>query len=204
MNKSESKYFNTSRLMNQALIELVNKKDYEFITIKEICKKAGVSRSTFYLHYDNVDDLLAETMENLDKEFFACFGQKDLAIAKDIRRRQKDELILISPKYLLPYLCHVKEHRLVYMAAAKYPALMKSYKKYKYLKEKILFPIFAHFNISDKDKDFIAAYYISGVYAIIDEWITRGCREETEDISALIIKCVRPIYDKPERENKED
>ena len=62
MNKSESKYYNTSLLMNQALIELLNKKDYEFLTIKEICKKAGVNRSTFYLHYDNIDDLLYETI----------------------------------------------------------------------------------------------------------------------------------------------
>ncbi len=58
MNKSESKYYNTALLMNQALIEILNKKDYDYITIKEICKKAGVNRSTFYLHYDNIDDLL--------------------------------------------------------------------------------------------------------------------------------------------------
>lgn len=32
------------------------------ITIKEICKKAGVNRSTFYLHYESIDDLLEETL----------------------------------------------------------------------------------------------------------------------------------------------
>ena len=75
MNKNESKYYNTALLMNQALIELLNKKDYEFITIKEICKKAGVNRSTFYLHYDNVEDLLLETIENINKNFLSYFTE---------------------------------------------------------------------------------------------------------------------------------
>lgn len=50
MNKFESKYFNTALLMNQALILLLEKKEFEYITVKEICEKAGVNRSTFYLH----------------------------------------------------------------------------------------------------------------------------------------------------------
>ena len=57
MNKSESKYFYTARLMNESLLILLEKKDIDYITVKEICEKAGVNRSTFYLHYDNIDDL---------------------------------------------------------------------------------------------------------------------------------------------------
>ena len=52
MNKSESKYYNTALLMDEALLLLLEKKDYDYITIKEICEKAGVNRSTFYLHYE--------------------------------------------------------------------------------------------------------------------------------------------------------
>ena len=88
MNKSESKYYNTSLLMNQALIELLNKKDYEFLSVKEICKKAGVNRSTFYLHYDNIDDLLYETIENLNKNFSACFGEENKDFANQISEEE--------------------------------------------------------------------------------------------------------------------
>ena len=38
MNKSESKYFHTALRMNEALISLLEKKDLEFITVKEICE----------------------------------------------------------------------------------------------------------------------------------------------------------------------
>lgn len=193
MNKAESKYYNTSRLFNQALIELLNKKSFEFITIKEICKKAGVNRSTFYLHYDNTTDLLYETIDNLNSEFFSCFAEEDKDFAEKITGRQKEDLILITPKYLMPYLDHVKNNKVVYQVSAKYPVLMKSIEKYKDLQTKILFPIFKNFGIDDKENKYISAYYINGVYAIIDEWIKGGCREESKDICSLIIKCVRPF-----------
>ena len=61
MNKSESKYFNTAVKMNDALLTILEKKPFEYITVSELCEMAEVNRSTFYLHYENTADLLAET-----------------------------------------------------------------------------------------------------------------------------------------------
>ena len=60
MNKSESKYFNTAEKMDKAFLELLQRKDFSFITVKEICEKAGVNRSTFYLHYQDQSALLED------------------------------------------------------------------------------------------------------------------------------------------------
>ena len=73
MNKSESKYFNTATKMDIALISLLKKKEFGYITVSEICKIAGVNRSTFYLHYENVEDLLNETTQYLLNEFLSYF-----------------------------------------------------------------------------------------------------------------------------------
>lgn len=50
----------SSSLMVEALLLLLEKKEYDVITVKEICNKVGVNRSTFYLHYNAKDDLLAK------------------------------------------------------------------------------------------------------------------------------------------------
>ena len=58
MNKQESRYQYTASLMSEALLLLLEQKDYDSITVREVCQKAGVNRSTFYLHYESMNDLL--------------------------------------------------------------------------------------------------------------------------------------------------
>lgn len=77
MNKSESKYYNTACLMDDALLLLIEKKDFKYITVKEICDKAGVNRSTFYLHYETMTDLLEETSQYVLKNFYLQMQNAD-------------------------------------------------------------------------------------------------------------------------------
>lgn len=76
MNKSESKYFNTAKRMDEAFLELLAVKDFEYITVKEICGTAVVNRSTFYLHYETIADLLSECVEYINGQFLE-YMQKD-------------------------------------------------------------------------------------------------------------------------------
>ena len=47
LNKSESKYFSTAARMDEAFLELIETKDFSYITVKEICEKAGVPLQYF-------------------------------------------------------------------------------------------------------------------------------------------------------------
>lgn len=46
--------------MDEALLALLEKKEFAYITIRELCAAAGVNRSTFYLHYQNMTELLGK------------------------------------------------------------------------------------------------------------------------------------------------
>ena len=107
LNKHESKYFNTARCMNEALIHLLETKEYEYITIKEICEKAGVNRSTFYLHYVSMNDLLIESMENMFKEL-KCKYSNHFEIDEKLKSGSLEDLMLYTPEYSKPYLTFIK------------------------------------------------------------------------------------------------
>lgn len=190
MNKFESKYQNTALLMNQALIELLNEKEYEYISINEICKKAGVNRSTFYLHYNNIEDLLFESIQNINKNFLSYFNSCKSEFINKIEEAENKDLIFIKPEYILPYLNYIKDNILVYQISVKYPIKMKSVEKYNLLNKEILFPIYKKFNIKEKQNGYISAYYINGISAIVQEWIKNGCIDDVNDICNIIIKCV--------------
>ena len=55
----------TKMLLKNSLIELMNDKAVNHITIKELCEKADLNRSTFYLHYTDQYQLLSEIENDL-------------------------------------------------------------------------------------------------------------------------------------------
>ena len=110
MNKSESKYFNTARCMDEALISLLKVKNLEYITVKEICEKAGVNRSTFYLHYETIADLVNETIEAVNQRFMSYFADTK-GIAEELNHTDLSNLVLITRDYLEPYLRFVSENK---------------------------------------------------------------------------------------------
>ncbi len=114
MNKNESKYFNTAVKMDKALLKLLEKKDFEYISIKEICKEAGVNRSTFYLHYENTSDLLKETSDYIIDNFFACFSTVADNISIDYSNSKLEDLMFVTPEYITPYLTYVKENQRIF------------------------------------------------------------------------------------------
>ena len=48
----------TRRAMQDALIELLRDQPLGSITVKALCERADVNRSTFYAHYTSIEDLL--------------------------------------------------------------------------------------------------------------------------------------------------
>jgi len=52
------------RLIRTALLELLQEKKFEKITVTDIVKRADINRSTFYAHYPDVMGLLEELMED--------------------------------------------------------------------------------------------------------------------------------------------
>lgn len=63
--------------------------------------------------------------------------------------------------------------------------------KYSHLKNYVLIPILERFNIAQKERNYLIAFYINGIMAIIKEWINTDCKDSIGDIEDIIIKCVR-------------
>ncbi|HZK29034.1 MAG TPA: TetR/AcrR family transcriptional regulator [Clostridia bacterium] len=59
----------TSMALQQGLVELLLVKSLRDITILELTDKADVSRTTFYLHYRNIDDLFEQMENNIYLQF---------------------------------------------------------------------------------------------------------------------------------------
>lgn len=192
MNKSESKYFNTALRMDEALLALLEEKDLEYITVKEICHRAGVNRSTFYLHYETIADLVDETLEMINQRFRSYFPQQEEEILGNMGNRERENLVLVTREYLLPYLRFIRDNKKVYRAAFRNPSSMQAHTRYGELKQQILGPILERFEIPAAHRAYYMAYYVEGIIAIVKEWLRQDCADEVEMIADIIESCVRP------------
>ena len=57
--KTDRRILRTRALLRQGLAELMQEKNAGDITVKELVAHANVNRSTFYLHYTDIDQMLA-------------------------------------------------------------------------------------------------------------------------------------------------
>jgi AcrR family transcriptional regulator len=186
MKNSESKYYNTALLMDEALLFLLEKKDYEFITIKEICEKAGVNRTTFYLHYESMEDLLIETIEMITRRFYTSFNNEVL----DINVLEKGELFLIEDKYLIPYLTFIKENKKIYKLIHNKPKIFNTKEVFNKLYKELFSKILDRYYVETNEQEYIFAYFSFGLVAIIEKWISNDCKDEIEMIANIMKKVI--------------
>lgn len=66
MNNKESNAI-TRECIETALFHLMKKKPFQEITITDITKKAGVSRTAYYRNYKSKDDILTESIKSINR-----------------------------------------------------------------------------------------------------------------------------------------
>ena len=186
MKNYESKYFNTATKMDLALISLLKKKPFEYITVSEICETASVNRSTFYLHYETISDLLDETTRYLLDDFRSYFPTDTI----DLVCCDRNELVFVCDKYLTPYLTYIKNHKEVFGTAITHNKILKFEDVHKRLFDNIFNPILDRFHYSSNTRQYVMMYYLNGINAIVLEWLKNGCDKSIAEISEIISVCI--------------
>jgi len=176
--------------MDLALVSLLKEKPFEYITVSEICKTAGVNRSTFYLHYETIGDLLNETTRYLLDEFLSYFATDTQSVVLNLMDCELNELVFICDKYLTPYFAYIKDHKEVFKVALAQNKILGFEDVYKRMFENIFNPILERFHYPSDIRQYVMMYYLNGINAIIVEWLKNGCDKSTDEISKIIAICI--------------
>ena len=192
MNKSESKYFATAEKMDEAFLALLEKKGFAYITVKEICAAAGVNRSTFYLHYETVGDLLNESVEHMSRQFLDYMAHDSKAFVTKLHTCPLEELYLVTPEYLTPYLSYIREHRKLFRTATENAAVLGLDRAYDRMCRHVFTPILERYGVPEDERAYRMAFSVHGLMAIISEWLRRGCADPVERIISIMQECILP------------
>ena len=170
----------TRHALMQALMDLIQEKRYDSITIQDICDRANVGRSTFYAHYQDKDDLLVShfqhVMENLD-------GQ--------IQRRDGQLVFSITP-----LLQHVQQYHHLYRALVSsggFEVLLRAgQKQWSAQIQTHLAALSADGHRSDIPPEVIAMYLAGVVQTMLVWWLAHKMPYSPEKMDEMFQQLVMP------------
>ena len=92
--KTDRRTVMTRQIIRDALLECLKTTDYDKITVAALCRQAQISRGTFYLHYDNIDEVLNETLDEALRltELDPLYNQGCIPISEDALGQTSENL----------------------------------------------------------------------------------------------------------------
>ena len=73
--KNNSRNARTTSSIKRALLDLLNRKSLDAVTMSELAREAQVSRSTLYQHYGNVHEVYAAVVSDFDERVAPVMSQ---------------------------------------------------------------------------------------------------------------------------------
>mgnify|MGYP002921717934 CR=1 FL=1 len=83
MRKTDRRTLYTRMVVKESLLKLLAEKDYGDITVADICREAELNRGTFYLHYNNILQVVEELFDDALKNMHSVLAQIGCTVATD-------------------------------------------------------------------------------------------------------------------------
>lgn len=162
----------TKTCLQNALVQILDTKDINDISVSELTRRAGVSRTAFYSNYQTVDDVLSEMinheLEEVNKAVWNAINNKE-DIFPPIVQMMKDN----SELYSLVLKTNIEKTAFFQLRdyiKTTYPTI-------------------------DKKRYYLLVACIGALRNIILEWFINGCDESVQTIAAICDASTRYVRD---------
>lgn len=172
--KTDRRVRRTKALLLQSLIQLMETKDVKDISVKELSDLADINRGTFYLHYSDVYDMLAQLEDELFVEFYEI-----------IDRTLKPDTAVHAPRVtLLEIFSFLERHRLVARAMVGPHGDLAFVTRLKDLVKERLDSILIA-SRADCNGCYLEAFAVSGCIGVIETWLVQPNPPSPEDMADI-------------------
>ena len=182
LKKEDRRVRRTKKLLTQALTELLQKKQVNEITVKELTDLADMNRGTFYMYYRDIFDMLEKIEDELFQKLDVIAQTHEhgdptqqvkpilLDLFRFIEENQEMCRVLLSPNGDMNFL-----HRL-------YEAIRE--RSLEIWKDQMG-------SLGEKEFDYRYSFVIFGCAGMIRAWVNRSCQETDMQMAELADRMIR-------------
>lgn len=174
----------TKKLLKDAYLQLLHTNKNNKITVKDICEIAEVNRSTFYIYYDEPNDLLIELEESTIKETLDYLSRIKVNM-KNVNNSQDEVLSLLT---------YIKKNQEILYSLLIDNKDQTFRKKFKLIS---LHTIEDSFPVILKAEEYKATYSFiaNGALGIIEDWIENDCETSKKQMSDILYTLSKSCLD---------
>lgn len=168
----------TKSNIKTTFIQMVGEIGYQKITIKDLCSKAMINRNTFYLHYNDKDELIKtlmkEAVDKIKTDLFLLSNK----VSVHFNNQQIDLLQEDLLKILTLFKIDIEIYRIILMDDYLYGY-------FKGVQDKLEKLIAQFLRIHNKKEAITFKYIFNGFIGVIMDWIVKDTASIEETASTL-------------------
>lgn len=183
--KVDRRVIKTRRQLKKGLAALMKEKSVNQITVKELVEEVDINRSTFYLHFKDIQDLLREIEENMEAQIKRAIEEHPIVsgnenafyFIEDMFRVLDEELeiskALIGPNGDMGFI-----HRIE-----------------RIIKENSRGTLEKMFPGKKEDLKYFYAFCLSGCLGLVKVWLNEGEEKSPEEMAQMTFNMIANAKD---------
>lgn len=173
-NKTDRRVRRTRALLLQGLIQLMGTKDVKDISVKELSDLVDINRGTFYLHYSDIYDMLAQVEDELFREFHDILD----------RTLNPDSEILSSETTIREIFSFLERHRELAKVMMGPHGDLAFVNRLKNLVKDRIYNIVVSKQVYNS-YPYIESFIVSGCIGVIEAWLNQSDPPSPEEMAAI-------------------
>lgn len=165
----------TKKNLRDGLFALLEKKNINQITVTELTTLADVNRSTFYLYYNDIFDM----MEKIQQEIYAVFVETVVKFKSDFS--EPESFVVYCQRFLV----FCRENYAVCRFITRNDCNNRLAEKIK-LAVRTVVPDSAGYFPEGDPRNYLTTFALSGMLATILEWMNDGMKIPVEDMARFL------------------
>ncbi len=164
----------TKKALLQCLTKLMSEKKISDITVKELTDLADVNRSTFYLYYKDIFDMVERIETNMFEEFLRIFNESN-------KGKDRYSSLLALYTYIFEYVESNSEICKILLGPDGDYAFIQKFKK-AILETNVLFDESVPLN----KVNFYRSFILTGVIGLIQQWLEESTETSAKDMAIFM------------------
>lgn len=184
--RQERRVRKTRSLILNGFIHLMQQKPVKDISVRELADLVDINRSTFYLHYTDIYDLLEQTETNLMNEFLSIIGDKkqnSSTTVQEFAEKLEHFFVVLAENKSLCLALMSPNGDIAFVRKLESVIAENSMETLRMISNEEA--------MSPQDLQYVTGFFLSGCVGLVEMWLQQSNAPSAQHMADLALKMLR-------------